>query len=270
MADSLDISEVARRTGLTARTLRFYESRGLLAPGRTAGGRRVYTTEDLSAIHRIMLLKGAGFTIAQIRQLFEREDIGLSRLVQAQLDLLAAEAGRIAEARALLGLVLSRIERGDEIDAETLCALIESGERTLRNEPEDWKRVADRYFPPRDRVDWAEASGRLPPGLDEEAYTEQWRALGERIEAALPIDPASAEAQAFVDEWFALLKPFAEVATPEVWNGTYAMYEDMEAWAGSDGEGIDPGFSKGVWDFIKLATAARMTGIVSNHHKETE
>jgi len=40
MDDSFAIDEVVRRTGLTARALRFYEARGLVSPLRTQSGRR--------------------------------------------------------------------------------------------------------------------------------------------------------------------------------------------------------------------------------------
>lgn len=57
IAPPLKIGEVARRTGLTARTLRYYEEIGLLPPtGRLGGGHRVYTGDDLARLYRICVL----------------------------------------------------------------------------------------------------------------------------------------------------------------------------------------------------------------------
>jgi DNA-binding transcriptional MerR regulator len=42
MIETLEIGEVAERTGLSHRALRFYEARGLVKPLRLAGGRRAY------------------------------------------------------------------------------------------------------------------------------------------------------------------------------------------------------------------------------------
>ena len=53
MTDSLPINEVVRRTGLTSRTLRFYETKGLVAPLRTASGRRIFGARELSRLHQI-------------------------------------------------------------------------------------------------------------------------------------------------------------------------------------------------------------------------
>src|SRR4029079_13321808 len=57
MADSLDIAEVARLTGLTVRALRFYEARGLVRPLRTASGRRHYGPVELERLHQVIAMK---------------------------------------------------------------------------------------------------------------------------------------------------------------------------------------------------------------------
>ena len=71
MADSLPIQEVARRTGLTARALRFYEARGLIAPLRTASGRRVFARADLERLGRMVALKQAGFSLSDIGRIID-------------------------------------------------------------------------------------------------------------------------------------------------------------------------------------------------------
>ena len=69
MADLLDITEVTRMTGLTPRALRFYEARGLLRPVRDFSGRRQYGAAQLEALHRIIAMKRAGLTLAQIQSM---------------------------------------------------------------------------------------------------------------------------------------------------------------------------------------------------------
>lgn len=67
--ETLSITEVCRRTGLSARSLRFYESRGLLGSQRSAAGQRRYGAAELSRLHQITALKAAGFTLARIGEL---------------------------------------------------------------------------------------------------------------------------------------------------------------------------------------------------------
>src|SRR6185437_622283 len=70
------IEQVAARTGLTKRTLRYYEEIGLLpSPTRTDGGYRLYSEADVQQLVRIKRLKDLlGFSLAEIRELAEDEE----------------------------------------------------------------------------------------------------------------------------------------------------------------------------------------------------
>jgi len=255
MADSLDIAAVTRLTGLTARALRFYEARGLVSPLRTASGRRHYDAQALERLNLILSLKKAGLTLAQIQRLTAQRRIDLNGLITAQLDHLEQQARRIGAAQALLLSVKSHIDRGEPIDAETFCSLIRhEHEDTTSMSQNDWKAVTDRYFTPEEQAEWDARIGQIDGSFDNPAYAAQWKALGDEIKAGLPLDPASPAAAGFVERWFALLKPFTDVATPAMWTGTMAMYDDMANWPVN----ADPGFDAEVWAFIKQATAARM------------
>ena len=258
MIDSLPIDEVVRRTGLTSRTLRFYEAKGLVAPLRTASGRRVFGAADLTRLHQIVVLKTAGLSLAQMQRLFAGHAIDLPEMLSAQLKMLDEEAAQVENARRVIRFALTRIDRGEPVDAGIFCALIESGDRMMNQEPKEWQAVTDRYFSSEEKARWAEAWDKAGADFDADAYGARWKVLGSRIKAAMPMEPDGETAQAFVAEWFSLLEPFAAVSTPEMWQSTMHMYDNMDAWAG-EGEGMpDPGFDKAVWDFMKLATASRM------------
>ena len=251
MDDLLDIREVVRRTGLTSRALRFYEARGLVAPVRTHSGRRLYGAAALERINQIVALKRAGLTLDQIQRLTARRPLDLKRLIDAQLDALAARQAEIAEAKQLLLSVKSRIDRGEPVDVATFCSLIRQGDAVM--EHENWKKVADRYFTPDEQARWAERMADVPAGFDHDAYNRQWAELGTRIATALPLDPASREAQAFYDEWQALLAPFKAVATPQMMAGATELYSRMGEWQGDQ----KPPFPIEVWTFIQAAGKAR-------------
>src|SRR3954452_380174 len=72
----LRIQEVAEDTGLTPRTIRYYEEVGLLAPAaRSEGAYRLYDGEDLERLRFIRGLRDdAGFSLSGIRQLLEDEE----------------------------------------------------------------------------------------------------------------------------------------------------------------------------------------------------
>ncbi len=71
------IGEVADRTSVTQRTLRFYEEKGLLRPPeRMDGGFRLYSDADVERIEYIRRLQQyLGFTLAEIKEMVEAEDL---------------------------------------------------------------------------------------------------------------------------------------------------------------------------------------------------
>jgi len=77
----LSIAQVRDKTGVSARTLRYYEELGLL-PGvrRRAGGRRVYGRDELERLRFIQRLKALGLTLAEVKQLNAVYAIGGSTL----------------------------------------------------------------------------------------------------------------------------------------------------------------------------------------------
>lgn len=87
------IAEVCERTGLSPRTVRYYEEIGLL-PGvrRRAGGRRVYGADELERLGFIHRLKALGLSLAEIRELNEVHAIAGSTeaMLRRLQDLLAA------------------------------------------------------------------------------------------------------------------------------------------------------------------------------------
>jgi DNA-binding transcriptional MerR regulator len=70
------IEQVATRTGLTKRTLRYYEEVGLLPPtGRTEGNYRRYSESDVERLERIKELRDLlGFSLGEIRDLLRAEE----------------------------------------------------------------------------------------------------------------------------------------------------------------------------------------------------
>lgn len=68
------IGEIATLSSLTERTIRYYEEQGLIKARRSEGGQRWYTDEDLVYLKRIIELKGLGFSIQEIKKIFEMKD----------------------------------------------------------------------------------------------------------------------------------------------------------------------------------------------------
>jgi DNA-binding transcriptional MerR regulator len=83
MANTHTISELAREFDVTTRTIRFYEDQGLLNPARE-GANRVFSNRDRVRLKLALRGKRLGFSLAEIRELFELYDV--SRDERKQLE----------------------------------------------------------------------------------------------------------------------------------------------------------------------------------------
>jgi DNA-binding transcriptional MerR regulator len=82
------IGEVAKLTGATTRTLRYWEEIGLLRPScRTGGGERLYAPADVARVTRIRNLQELlGFSLAEVQAVLSTEDVDVLDRVRAELD----------------------------------------------------------------------------------------------------------------------------------------------------------------------------------------
>lgn len=80
------IAGLAKEFGITARTLRFYEDRGLIDPERK-GQSRVYTARDRARVALILRGKRLGFSLAEIGELLDLYDLGDGRITQHRMTL---------------------------------------------------------------------------------------------------------------------------------------------------------------------------------------
>nr|WP_217442430.1 helix-turn-helix domain-containing protein [Myxococcus sp. CA033] len=88
----MDITEVARRSGVPASTLRFYEGKGLLASTGRRGLRRLFAPDVLERLALISLGRAAGFSLDDIARMFAPD--GRLRIDRPQLVAKAEELDR--------------------------------------------------------------------------------------------------------------------------------------------------------------------------------
>ncbi|MGW2276408.1 MerR family transcriptional regulator [Streptomyces sp. NPDC001770] len=107
-AETLRIGEMAEATGVSERLLRYYESRGLLTPGRTASEHRVYSRADVARVRLVRFLLDGGMSTKDIRFLLEcvHEKVNVARVCGELDSLLTREFVRIS--KEIESLVLTR------------------------------------------------------------------------------------------------------------------------------------------------------------------
>lgn len=82
MGDHMQIGEVAERTGLSLRTIRYYEEVGVVVPSaRSQGGFRLYTAPDIDRLNLVKQMKPLGFQLEEMRDLLAALDPSAAQAV---------------------------------------------------------------------------------------------------------------------------------------------------------------------------------------------
>ena len=120
----LQIGEVADRTGVTQRTLRFYEEKGLLKPpSRLEGGFRLYSEDDVRRVEQIKRLQSLlGLTLADIKEMVEAEEIKMQLRAEYRRD------AEVSERKAKIARAIEVTEGQVAVIDQKLAALQEMKE----------------------------------------------------------------------------------------------------------------------------------------------
>ncbi len=153
----LQIGEVAERTGVTQRTLRFYEEKGLLRPpSRMVGGFRLYSEQDVKRVEHIRRLQDLlGVALAEIKEMVEAEEVLRELRAQYRPDSAIDEKRRQLE-RAIdvvqgqYSIVKQKTEQMEEMKAQ-LKERLKTFDRWMKelNELETKEAVAPGLRPPK-------------------------------------------------------------------------------------------------------------------------
>ena len=200
-------ADTARRLGLTVRALRVYERHGLVRPGRTAAGWRVYGPDEVARLHQVTALKRLGLTLAQIAALLRGRGVDLERLLAAQEENRSSRKQRIDRALHLVRRARARLARGEILPADDLVELTK--ETVMSDQPPgpEMKAIFDKH------VD-AERVKHLHPqewtAADQEKASAEWGALIAEAERLKDGDPAAPEAIDLARRWMAQVRKFTQ------------------------------------------------------------
>ena len=105
------ISQVAELTGISPRTLQYYDEIGLLRPSKlTQSGYRLYNDEALQKLQQILFFKELGFKLKEIKEILQKPDFDRIKAFKKQKELLLLKRNRTDR----LIQLLSRLEKGEQ------------------------------------------------------------------------------------------------------------------------------------------------------------
>jgi DNA-binding transcriptional MerR regulator len=119
--------DAARRLGVSAKALRLWEERGLIAPGRTAAGWRAYGPDEMARAAEIVALRALGLSLAQVSRVLAGDAAGFEPQLAAHE---ARLAERLMETSAAIGRVRemrAQIAAGARVSVAELAGLRQPG-----------------------------------------------------------------------------------------------------------------------------------------------
>ena len=104
MTDFMKIGDLAKQTGLSIRTLHYYDEIGLLSPShRTDVGYRLYSNRDIIRLQQIVSLRQLGFSLKEIHECLKNPDLSLQQTIDLHRD-------RVKEQMSLSHTLLKRLD----------------------------------------------------------------------------------------------------------------------------------------------------------------
>jgi DNA-binding transcriptional MerR regulator len=219
--EALKVGELARRTGLSVRTLHHYDDLGLLSPSlRTAAGYRLYTPEDVARLQRILSLRQLGFSLEEIKRCIDEPDFSPLRVLEL----------RLARAREQLALQQELCQRLEALTTQLRAAETPSVDQLLQTI--EVMTMFEKYYTP-EQLQELEARRQT---LGEDAIRqvqEEWPQLIARMRAEMDkgSDPASEPVQKLAQRWGELIRAFTG-GNPGIEKSLSTMYQ-QEPNAGS-------------------------------------
>jgi DNA-binding transcriptional MerR regulator len=216
MAVMLTVGELARRTGVSVRTLHWYEEVGLLCPARDSGsGYRRYGPGDIARLQQIVSLRQLGLSLDEIRYVIDREDGSLRRVIALQLDRLEEQIRLQQTLRDRLRLLAARLSTDDDVSVDDLIDVMEM-------------MMVEKYYTP-EQLEWLR---QRREEVGEERIREveaEWPELmaAVRAEMAAGSDPADPQVQALMTRWRALVGEF-NGGNPGIERSLQSFYESED------------------------------------------
>ena len=182
----LKVGDLARRTGLTVRTLHHYDEIGLLKPsGRSEAGYRLYSQADVQRLHGIQSMRQMGLPLSDIASLLEGDGVAPERILGQQIRALDQQIAQATELRGRLTMLRDGLMVGAQPDMgnwlDALALMTTYGKyfsaAELKHIFSNWSRIEADWHVVKDLVHSAMARQLPPDSAEVQALAYRWMAL---------------------------------------------------------------------------------------------
>ncbi|MCZ8517006.1 MerR family transcriptional regulator [Paenibacillus filicis] len=148
MQQNWKVGDLAKLTGLTVRTLRFYDQIGLFSPsGHSTAGHRLYNEADIRRLQQILSLKDLGLSLEEIQTVLKGHTFTPSEVVAIQIERIRKNIKTEQKLLAELERVAERMNHQEPPSVDAFISLLEtmkmSHEKYIIEHRLNWERRFD-------------------------------------------------------------------------------------------------------------------------------
>lgn len=213
----LRVGDLAKQTGVSVRTLHYYDEIGLLSPShRTEAGYRLYSEKDIVRLHQIVSLRQVGFSLEEIHQCIEQRNFSFDRIVQLHTTRLREQIALSQKLLHRLEAIAQTVSLMETVSIETLIETIEV------------MHMLERYYTP-DQLETLKQRRELLGEERIEQAQADWQALFEQVRAEMAkgTDPASDAVKALAQRSLELIQEFTG-GDPGIEQSLNQMYQQEQ------------------------------------------
>ena len=219
---TLKVGELARRTGVSVRTLHHYDEIGLLRPShRTSTGHRLYGAADVARLQQVKSLRQLGLSLDEVRDCLARPDHSPRRVIDLHL-------GRLREQIALQQQLYERLDGlARWLDATGGAEAARSASIEELARIVEMMTMVESYYTP-EQLEWLKRRRETVGEARIREVEAEWPRLIAEVRAEMErgTDPADERVQALARRWTVLVEEFTD-GNPEIAAAARKIYEDQ-------------------------------------------
>lgn len=232
------VTEIAKQTGVSVRTLHHYDAIGLLKPTMTTdAGYRLYGEDALVRLYLIIIYRELGFSLKQIAAVLDAPDFDRNAALEQQIQLLEEKRQQLQNR-----IYLARAIQQTGVDTMDIT-------KFDHKNPEDHAAQAKALWGKTDAYREYEKKSAGRTKDEDKSLGDGLMALFTKLGTLRDLEPASEPVQAWVAELQSYITAHYYTCTKPVLQGLGAMYAD----GGSMTENIDNAGGHGTGEFAKTA-----------------
>jgi DNA-binding transcriptional MerR regulator len=237
------VGELAKRTGLTVRTLRYYDEIGLLSPPRLPGSDyRQYGESEIRRLQQIASLRQLGFSLDEIREILTRPETSVRQVIEMHLTRLNEQITLMEQLRWRLSAIDRGLKGNGSVTAEEFLDTLEVMNRM------------EKYYTPEQLATLKARAEEIGDEHIREVEAE-WPVLIAQVQAEYDAgtDPADPKVQALAQRWMELVREFTG-GDPGITNSVNRMWQEE-----TDIQGTETAPVRALMDYVGQAIKAGQT-----------